>query len=149
MKSLNMDQLYAMLSCENSESEQKKARIIASKLKMLYPLFQPIEDKSVWENCAIVIAEKPDEILDNYSFLLLKWLQDMNWPGAFIILERLKKYAKVERLVSAVNVCVKEAVAKDDEMWLYWLSGLLDNEKLKSSISENSLTLLQKHYQKN
>ena len=146
MKRLNMDQLYAMLSCENSESEQKKARNIASKLKMLYPLFQPIEDKGVWENCALVIAEKSDETLETYLFLLLEWLQDINWPGAFIILDRLKKYAKVERLATVVDICVKEAVAKDDEMWLHWLSGLLDNEGLKAELSNEISEILQKHY---
>lgn len=37
-----------------------------------------------------MIIEKKDKELAPYMSLLLKWLQDLNWPGALLVLERLK-----------------------------------------------------------
>ena len=147
MMNVNMDKLYGMLDCENNEKTQKQARALASELKMLSPLFQPIENKGVWENCAIVIAEKSDETLENYLFLLLEWLQDMNWPGAFVILKRLKQYQKVERLTLSVSYSVKKAIASDDSIWLSNIADLLDNQALSTVLSEDCRAILQKHYQ--
>ena len=76
---------------QNDEALQKSGRALAEKLVDLSPLIMPIGKKSIWENCARVIAEKSDHVLRPYLFRLLIWLQDMNWPGAFIIAERLKK----------------------------------------------------------
>ena len=51
------------------------------------------ESKGVWENCARALYEISDERLEKHLPSLLEWLEDLNWPGALIILERLKKFS--------------------------------------------------------
>lgn len=104
--SLNIDEIYDLLTWDASlsekENEEREKRGIAeaSKLKNIYPFIQPIladakdgrnPSKSAWESCAKVVAMRTDEELDPYIYLLLKWLQDMNWPGADIIFQRHPK----------------------------------------------------------
>ena len=48
---------------------------------------------------------------------MLEWLQDMNWPGAFCILNRLQKYSDENSLCNAINVCIKKAKKCKDEVW--------------------------------
>lgn len=86
----NIDQIFEMLSWKNDEETQNKGIREAKKIKYLSVLIQPIEDKTIWENCAKVLADKSDEVLAPYLISLFQWLQDMNWPGAYIIYDRLK-----------------------------------------------------------
>ena len=60
---------------------------------------------------------KSDEELKPYLYLLFEWLQDLNWPGAYVIFERLLKmpYALLE---SELNYCKKRAEKENDELWL-------------------------------
>lgn len=48
---------------------------------------------------------------------LFEWLQDMNWPGAFVILERLQKYEDVPSYNSAFDICIRYAQASEDDIW--------------------------------
>lgn len=76
------------------------------------PFIQPLtpkHNKNVWENCAVIIAEKSDENPKPYLVELLEWLQDMNWPGAFCILNRLQKYADNDSICNAINACIEKA----------------------------------------
>lgn len=47
-----------MLNWNNSEEIQQKGIEEASKIKYISILFQPVENKEIWENCAKVIAKK-------------------------------------------------------------------------------------------
>ena len=77
---------------------------------------QPIEYGWSWENCAKVICEKTDEELNKYTCEMLEWLQDINWPGAFLIMERLEKMDP-QLLLNAAIYAVKQALLlKDNEM---------------------------------
>ena len=87
---MNIDEIFEMLSWNNDVDTQKRGIQEAKKIKYLSVLIQPIEDKSVWENCAKVLADKSDKVLAPYFIPLFKWLQDMNWPGAYVIYDRLK-----------------------------------------------------------
>ena len=51
----DIDTIFKMLSWNSSEKEQLRGIDEAKKIEYLSVLFQPIEDKSVWENCAKVI----------------------------------------------------------------------------------------------
>lgn len=48
---------------------------------------------------------------------LMLWLQDMNWPGAFCILDRLKKLKTFSDFQNAYDICLKCAIALDDDVW--------------------------------
>ena len=133
---LNIDEIYELftwdVSCSDEEYDARVERGIAEarKLRNIYPFVQPIvagrNSKSVWEPCAIVIALKADEELDDYIYRLLEWLQDMNWPGAEIIFERLSQipYAKIQ---DYVEFSIHRAKREQDEIWLDTLEALKEH----------------------
>jgi len=58
----------------------------------------------------------------------------MNWPGAEIILSRLKSFNKTSLLVMAVVRSVKIALVLDAQAWLLNMSDLLDNKVLTANL---------------
>ena len=99
---------------------QYKGISLARNIETITPFVQPLtpkHNKNVWENCAVIIAEKSDENLKPYLIELLEWLQDMNWPGAFCIQKRLQKYSDNNSIHSAINVCIEKAKDGGDEVW--------------------------------
>lgn len=82
----SIDNIFEYLSCSNTPEKQQYGIELASEINNLSVLIMPIESKSVWENCAKVIVSKTDEELQLYYIKLFEWLQDMNWPGAELIL---------------------------------------------------------------
>lgn len=122
-----MEEILDLLDWNMPSEVQAKGISLAREAKTIVPFLQPLtskHNKNVWDNCAVVIAEKSDEELRPYLVELLEWLQDMNWPGAFCILDRLKKYADHDSLCKAVNVCIQEARKGCDEIWESNLSAL-------------------------
>ena len=105
-----------MLSWDNDEKIQAQGINEAKKIKNISVLIQPIESKSVWENCAKVLASKTDEELKIYLIDLFKWLQDMNWPGADIIYNRLK-HMPIEQIEMAYRFCLSLAEQTEDMVW--------------------------------
>ena len=74
----------------------------------------------------MVIALKPDEELEGYLHLLLKWLRDMNWPGAEIIFDRLSKIPMeiMEESLAFSILCAKQ---EKDRSWLNTLEALKEH----------------------
>lgn len=54
----SINEVFEMLNWNNSEEIQQKGIEEASKIKYISILFQPVENKEIWENCAKVIAKK-------------------------------------------------------------------------------------------
>ena len=138
---VDIDTLYEMLDEEQPIEIQEAALREARKIKSLSVLMQPVEYKWSWENCAKVICEKTDEELNNYTYEMLEWLQDLNWPGAFLIMERLEKM-NPQLLLNATIYAVKQALLLKDNEWLTYMSYLLKNKKFYDALSE------EKKYQK-
>lgn len=114
---------------------QSKGISLAKNARTVTPFIQPLtpkHNKNVWGNCAVIIAEKSDEELKPYLDELLEWLQDMNWPGAFSILNRLQKYSDNDSICDAINTCIKKAKSCGDEVWKSNLSLLLYELKNQS-----------------
>ena len=136
--SLNIDEIYDLftwdVSYSNEEYDARVERGIAAarKLKNIYPFIQPIvagrNSKSVWEPCAKVVALKSDENLEEYLYLLLEWLQDMNWPGAEIIFDRLSEIP-FERIGNYLECSISRAKKDDDESWLNTLEALKEHRR--------------------
>jgi hypothetical protein len=87
-------------------------------------------------------------VLEPYLSSLIEWIEDTNWPGALIILERLKVFSGeklkqpfVERYDYAVNLNNEEGLSIIDG-----ISELLDNEELKAKLPNDMVEVLQKHY---
>lgn len=124
----SIDKIFEYLSWDNSEEIQKYGISLANSIETITPFLQPVTpkyNKNVWENCAIIISDKNDENLRPYLDKLLEWLQDMNWPGSFQILERLQKYSDTNYLCIAINNSIEKANSNKDSVWKTNLSSLL------------------------
>ena len=116
----NIDDIMDMLDLNRSKEEQEKGLKLARTIKSINVFIQPLDskhNKNVWENCAKVLSERSDEELKPYIISLLEWLQDMNWPGAFTIFERLKNYKDKKIFDWSYCVVMNKALKLDDEIW--------------------------------
>lgn len=112
---------------------QAKGRLLAKNIGNIIPFLQPLtpkHNKNVWENCAIIIAQESDEKLRPHLINLLEWLQDMNWPGAFCIQNRLQIYSDCDSIQFALNTCIKKAKHDGDETWENNLRRIMKKRKL-------------------
>lgn len=142
--SIGINELFEMLNWNNDEDIQKKGIEEGMKIKYISILIQPIEDKSIWENCAKIIVQKTDEMLEPYIFLLLEWLQDANWPGFDIIFNRIKSMP-VNLVSNAYSYSIKQAVRQEDEMWLIYLARLAENKELYNSLTQEEKNIIDKY----
>ena len=138
---VDIDTLFEMLDERKPIELQEEAIREARKIKSLSIFMQPIEYKLSWKNCATVICEKTDEELNSYKYEMLEWLRDLNWPGAFLIMERLEKM-NPQLLLNATIYAVKQGLLLKDNEWLTYMSYLLKNKKFYDALSE------EKKYQK-
>lgn len=131
--SLSLDEIYDLFIWDQSYSSEeydervREGIIEASKFKNLFPFLQPIvippeKSKSVWDSCAKILAVRSDEELEPYLYQLFEWLQDMNWPGADIIYERLSKFP-YSKLEVTIQCCRNTAIKMNDHVWLCVLDG--------------------------
>jgi hypothetical protein len=124
--------LLLELDWNNKEKQNRAIKALSNRkdydLKVLIsPLQVELYDtneiwwKDVAEGCAIVISIKSDGEIISLLPDLLVWLQDLNWPGATIILDRLKKilYSKIE---AYVNQAITKAKIDNDDQWVEWLN---------------------------
>lgn len=116
----NINKILNKLDWNMPLEVQMEGRELAKGVDELLTFFQPVTtkyNKNVWENCALILEERNDEQLSPYLVQMLEWIQDMNWPGAFIILDRLNSYANMEDLSLALEFCMKKARMLQDEVW--------------------------------
>ena len=123
---MTLDEIYETFMWRDAETwEEYEARIVpalhaAKEYRYLYPFILPIipkMNKGIWEACAYVIAERSDVQIEPYLYLLFEWLKDMNWPGAWIIFDRLAELP-LSTLEDAYNFSRREAARTDDALWL-------------------------------
>lgn len=107
---VDITEIMDMLDWHMPYEIQSKGIFLARDTETIIPFIQPLapkHNKNVWGNCAQIIAERSDEELKPYLVELLEWLQDMNWPGALCILNRLQKKSDNNSIRNAVNVCIE------------------------------------------
>ena len=135
----NIDEIYDLFIWDSSYSpEEFTARenrgiAEASEIKNLFPFIQPIiippqKSKSVWDSCAKVIAMRSDEELEPYLYPLFEWLQDMNWPGAVKIYNRLSQIP-FEKLEPVLRYCKQRAQDTGDTSWMAVLEDFQKGEQ--------------------
>lgn len=127
---VGISEILDMIDWNKSVETQSKGISLASEFEDVFPFIQPLtpkHNKNVWENCATIISQKNDEEIRPYLGELLEWLQDMNWPGAFCILDRLRKYSDRNTIFEAINTCIKKAKENGDDIWNSNLHLLFDN----------------------
>lgn len=144
----DMQNIYKMLNWENTVETRTEGIRMAQEIKDLSLLIMPPAPPSVWECCAQILCEKSDMVLEPYLDSLLKWLQDLNWPGALLILDRLKIFSGKKLSIPFINCFISAVNLNDIEglMWLDYLSELLDNKQLRAELPEEIINKLQEHY---
>ena len=128
----SIDEIMDMLVWNQPEEVQAKGRELAREVRCINVFFQPpypAHGKCVWENCALILAERTDEELKPYISKMFEWLMDINWPGASCIEDRLKRFADKEWLNWHLEGCVKLAKATNDRLWLYSLMEFYNEEE--------------------
>lgn len=142
---IDINKIMDMLSWNNSKDIQAEGRRLAGDVKCLKIFMQPADKeygKKVWENCALILKEKSDELLSPYMMELLDWLRDLNWPGACVILERLQNYQEYEWLAWGLGESVRLAKADKDEIWLMNLAELAVGRKVFDYLSDETKDVL-------
>ena len=117
---VNIDYIMDLLDWNNSIEKQEQGVELAKEVKCINVFLQPgshYYGKNVWDNCAKILSARSNEELSPYLMELMEWLQDMNWPGAFCILNRLKKMVNEQLFEHSYTICLKCAKALDDEDW--------------------------------
>ena len=128
---LDIDYIMDLLDWNNSKEDQERGVKLAESVKCINVFLQPNSyryGKNVWDNCAKILSARPDEELSPYLTELLKWLRDMNWPGAFCILERLKRMVDDRMFSYSYTACLKCAKALEDETWEFNLQMIFNDE---------------------
>ena len=118
----DIDYILDLMDWNRTEEEQAEGLRLARQVKAFNVFLQPCDkknSKNVWDNCALILSEKEDSDLYPYLFELFMWIRDLNWPGAFCIVERLKEYGKRNASFSRdwqeAYTC---AQALEDEVWI-------------------------------
>ena len=117
---VNIDYIMDLLDWNNSTEKQEQGIKLAKEVKCINVFLQPgshYYGKNVWDNCAKILSARSNEELSPYLIELMEWLQDMNWPGAFCILDRLKNYSDKNSILSAISICIQKAKGCNDEIW--------------------------------
>ena len=123
---IDIDYVMNLLDWNNSIEKQAEGIKLAHNIKCINIFLQPgyPYGKRVWENCAKILSERTNEELSPYLLQLMTWLQDMNWPGAFCILDRLEKMVDEEMFRPSYNICIKCARAIEYEEWEFNLEAI-------------------------
>lgn len=117
---VNIDYIMDLLDWNNSIEKQEQGIALAKDVKCINVFLQPCSknyNKNVWDNCAKILSARSNEELSPYMIELMEWLQDMNWPGAFCIFDRLKGMVNEQLFQYSYTICLKCARALDDETW--------------------------------
>ena len=147
----DIQEIYKMLSWHSRFGDQLRGIELAKEIDDLSLLILPYangESKGMWENCARVLYEISDDRLEKHLPKLFRWLEDLNWPGSWIILDRLTVFSGKKILKPFIDRFNYLCGLNNSEglMWLDYLSELLDNEELKAELPPKIREQLQKHY---
>ena len=122
-----INSLISNLKWDYSTEVQQEAieKLIQIDEKYISLLIQPI-DKNHWENAALVLKKIGYPRNKIAIPGLLEWLKDLNWPGAWTVLETLQSI-DIEVLLPHIKNAINEATEENDEMWLMAIKELVIN----------------------
>ena len=86
--------------------------------------------------------QKKDEELAKYCIKLFEWLQDMNWPGAEIIFDRLLAMSATF-IYHAFSYSLKKAIQTTDYSWQSCLRTFAEEKGLVDLLPEDQLAFLE------
>ena len=145
----DIDKIMYLIDWNRSAIEQLEGISLARKVHCIKAFFQPIcseYSKSVWGNCAAIICERSDEELAPYIMDMILWIEDLNWPGAEQIQQRLIQFQDVRMLSNNLNNIVPALEKLEKTSWLIFISELLNNRELSRTINSKTTEILTKHF---
>lgn len=95
----------------------------------LNELLQPM-DKEYWENAAKVLSIIGYPRIEVVIQGLFRWLQDLNWPGAMIVMDLIKTIPR-NVVIPYIESSAIEALNTNDEVWLCNMSTFIKYFKIK------------------
>lgn len=142
----NIDEIMSLLDWNRTEYEQETGIQMGMEVQCIKAFFQPAgqHHKNVWHNCARIISMHTDDQLIPYLLDMLLWIQDLNWPGSLIIMQRLKQFSNVKMLARLIEHMLPALEALDDTPWILSIAELLDNQELAQEINRKSLAFISK-----
>ena len=130
----NINELFEMLDSDNDAEIQAAGIEEAKQIQYFSILFQPVENKSVWQNCAKAIVAKSDSELHEYILNMFEWLKDLNWPGSAI--------------GYWLSYSIKKAVKEKDALWLMGLACLCTDPKIYNQLNRKEKKIMRKSMKK-
>lgn len=131
MSTSELDQLLDNLSWNRPIEVQNRAIEEILKFKPLdYTLLIMPKAKSCWENAAKILRKSDLPHTREIVMGLLEWLQDLNWPGAQIVIEILESINKIT-LIPFIEETLKKAALDGDYVWIYWIKYLTERLGIK------------------
>lgn len=109
----------------------------------LWKLLPPHKGKGYWENAARVLVQIGFPRLWIVEEGLVKWLQDMNWPGARRIYDLLMTLPDNE-FIAMIEKTLRKADSEDDTVWIYWLKELIEDKGVLARLSEEGRLILER-----
>ncbi len=109
-----------LIDWNNDIDEQNQGLKLAEEVENFNVFLQPCNskyNKNVWDNCAKIVVKKTDYELAPYLNQLFGWIQDLNWPGAICVFERLKHYSKQALFDTEFDNALKCAHATKNTVW--------------------------------
>lgn len=141
----DIDIIMNLIDWRSSKENQEKGIEMAKDIQCIKAFFQPSGPgycKSVWENCAVIVCVRSDAELKPYITDMFMWLEDLNWPGAERILQRLLSFEEVNTLARTVELAVPALIAVDETSWLMSIACLLDNQRLRQMLNDTTVSML-------
>ena len=116
-----IDEVLGMLSEVNPEEVQQAGLELARQVKTVSIFVQPASGRigmDVWENCAKVLAERPDQELEPILDRLFGWLRDTTLPGAITIAKRLHAFGRNDKFNDRLRIAKLIARSDHADEWL-------------------------------
>lgn len=124
--------IYSMIHWHQPQHIQEEGIRLSKDIPAKF-FIQPIVpefSKNVWDNCALILSKRSDDELTEHLFSLFEWLQDMNWPGAICIYDRLRVFENQSKLQKHIHDCIKIAEKTNDFVWISVLQDLYNGKAL-------------------
>ncbi len=144
----DIDRIMYLIDWKRSPEEQQEGISLAREIVCIKAFFQPASleySKSVWENCAAIISARSDEELRPHITEMILWLEDLNWPGAEQIQQRLIAFKDVSMLAIILDSIVPDLEKLEKSSWLEFIADLLRNQELSQTIKNSTKEILTKY----
>ena len=140
-----INKVLDMLDWNNPIEVQEKGIELGRQVRDYKHFIMPMEPGhtwNVWDNCARILVEKTDKELRRFTPKIMMWIEDMDYPGARKILNRLKESSEVTGLVFFIKLYSKKALELSNHKWLRNMAELLDNDSIREGLPEETVAIL-------